>query len=341
MRRNITKTRGLSVGLGLTVAGLLSGGICAAEIECEFSVTRGSAMLKRGQEVSKLAQTASRSLRVGDRVTTGANSSARICLGGKNVIVMEEKTSVVLSKLRFLLEKPLLEIRTVSVGLSLEAGTLKPFIYEPEKPKKKKREARRAFAYDLQVIIGEGVVRGPSFVGKIVRHSRKKYTVDVYEGRPVLRRGKVVIRLGSAVTVDEGPPFTVVADPANETPVVAAGVGSVVFVLQPGQSVSIEVTETGVRITNLSPNLPLHVCAWGGVPLSIEPGGSADFAIVEQDVSHTRALSHIRRVTGLISDAFPEAFPPTGPPPSEVPVEIIELPGQPREDQGGVESNEQ
>jgi len=144
----------------------------------------------------------------------------------------------------------------------------------------------------------------------------------------------VLIQLASGVTVNEGPPFTVTADPTNTSPIVCAYIGSVVFVLQPGQSVEIVVTETGVRIINLSPDQPLYAIGWDGVPVEIPPGGDHEFGVLDTEIDRDRALSHIDDLVGRLGEAFPEALEQ-----AEGPIDLLEMIGEPREDQGGFQSN--
>ena len=320
----------------LLALGILSNWLEAAEPSSSFAVTKGKGSLKRGETVMEVPARASpRVLSVGDVVSTAPKSEARISLRGEDAVELTEKTSVVLRKLRLSVEK-----RIITLALSLEAGTVKPVVRGPTKEQIKKEKAP---TYDFQIMIGEAVVSGPKFVGMVVRGPKGKYTVDAYEGKPIVQHGKLIIQLASGVTVNPGPPMTVAALATNTEPIIVAYVGVGAFVLQPGQSIQVDVLPDGrVRITNLS-SQPLYAASWDGVAAEIPPGASNDFEVVEAEVEPADALAHINdELVPLLRDTFPDAFPPpVGAPPSEgVPVEILELPGLPREDQGGVVSPE-
>ena len=344
----------------LLAFGILSNWLEAAEVSSSFAVTKGKGSLKRGETVMEMpVGTSPRVLSVGDMVSTAPKSEARISLRGEDAVELTEKTSVVLRKLRLSVEK-----RIITLALSLEAGTVKPVVRGPTKEQIKKEKAP---TYDFQIMIGEAVVSGPKFVGMVVRGPKGKYTVDAYEGKPIVQHGKLIIQLASGVTVNPGPPMTVAALATNTEPIIVAYVGVGAFVLQPGQSIAVgsqgwvyrlrpedhdlleatpfqvDVLPDGrVRITNLS-SQPLYAASWDGVAAEIPPGASNDFEVVEAEVEPADALAHINdELVPLLRDTFPDAFPPpVGAPPSEgVPVEILELPGLPREDQGGVVSPE-
>jgi len=314
----------------LAATGIVCGGIYAVgTFSARVELRKGAGTIKRGEaRVPIVLGAAPQSLRVGDTLALPKGSAARITFSGKNAVEIEGKSCVVLERLRFSPQK-----RAVAVGLSLQAGKIEPSIYEPAKEEIKKG---KAWKYDFQVAVGKGVVSGASFVGEIVRQTEKRYKVDARAGRPIVQHGAVLVRLRSAVTVDEGPPFVVTASGRNETAIVAAYVGSVVFVLQPGQSVQIEWTGDEVRLMNLSPTQTLCACEWDGVPLvEIKPGEQWSFGIVETEIGRERALAHIGQITGLIRETMPEALLP---PPVEVPAQIIERPGVRREGQGGLVS---
>ena len=313
----------------LSGLGLLWGGLEADKLSAQFAVSKGKGRVKRAEAVIELAVgSESRSLKAGDQVSTAEKSAARIALGDKDAVELMEKTSVVFRKLRLSPEK-----RIITLALSLEEGTVKPSVRGPTKEEITKKKVP---TYDFQVMIGEAVVSGPRFVGKVVRGPKGEYTVDAYEGKPIVQHGKLFIQLASGVTVNPGPPLTVTALPTNTEPVVAAYIGAVVFVLQPGQSVRVDVLPDGsVRITNMGPQ-PLYASSWDGSPIAVPPGGSHSFDVVETEADLGLARAHVETIVDTVIDTtFPDAFPGEPGAQGEDDRNIFWLPVDPREDDGG------
>ncbi len=286
--------------------GILLGGIAASVLySARVELSKGTGSMKSGETVIALAAgEAPRPLPEGYQLTLNEKSSARISLTGKNAVDIAEKSAVTLSKFRVSREQG-----TVVLGMDLAKGTIKPSILEAAKRPRRERD-EESLTYDFQTTIGTGVLTGTSFVGEIVRESDTKYTVDAKAGKPVLQDGDVLIQLASGVTVDAGPPMTVEASASNSGPVLVAYLGAVVFVLQPGQKVQIDILDGRVRLTNLS-DQPLYAASWDGSDIvDIGPGGSHEFSVIEDDVDRERGLSHMDDLAGDIGEQFPGAFPP-------------------------------
>jgi len=330
-RRDLIRFLALLCGAAALCAGVVAAVLYSARLELQ----KGVATLKRGKEkIAISAGGAPLALQVGDELTLQKDSSARISLTGRNAIGIDQKSSVVLNEFKV---SP--RARKVGVDLTLKSGKIMPAIYKPVKKagetEKRIAEREEAWTYDFRTAVGKGVVSGASFVGEIIRETKKRYTVNARAGNPRVRQENLLIQLASAVTVDEGPPLEVTANPANERPILAAWVGSVMLVLQPGQSVQIEVTDTGrVKVTNLSADQPLYACEWDSLPVLEVPaeGGEAEFEVIETDVETEAALTHMGNLAGTIYETYPQAFPPEEVPP----VEAAPLEGE-GEDEGAFE----
>ena len=296
--------------VAIVAAGLFAAGVFSARLELQ----KGAASLHRGSTVTPVkAGTGARTMQPGDRLVLQKASSARISLSGKNSLQVDEKSSVVLNALKVSPEK-----RKVDLDVTVQRGTIKPFIYKRTAEEVKEK---RGWAYDFLTRVGRSVVRGDSFVGLVERPADKLYTVDVLQGTPTvmyptIQEQNILIKMGSALTVDEGPPLTLGADPDNKEPLLCSYLGAVIFLLEPGQEVSLEWDEEGrVILTNMSDELPLRACSWVGAPsVTIQPGESRVFDVVEPKVNRRMGLRHMEAVGSRVFGVAvgPERLVPVG-----------------------------
>ncbi len=339
MRRICCRETFCVAGVALIGFAALAGATQAAEPSADFKATRGTVGLRRAGEVTAMtAASAAAPLRAGDVLKAEKESAALVLLGGTGALELAGDCAVALQKLDYSEED-----RTLTVTFSLAAGAVRVLPYRMPKPETEVPPQELPLRYDLRVQVAASTVLCGAFEGEIALHAEGPYTVRSTKGTAVVQLGRILIRIRSAVTIDEGPPLTVTADPKNEAPVLVGCVGAAVLALRPGQSVAVEVLEDRVRVTNLSATEPLYGCRWEGLPFVIGPGEVVEFAIIEGDVEVGRALAHMERMRAVLSAAFPEAFPPeVAAPPEAVRAEGVE-PGGPvsREDQGGVVSPSQ
>jgi len=286
----------------VAAAAVVCGSPSAADPTADLSASKGAVTLASGANVSGMKTgDAPQSLKVGDVVSTTDEAGAKISLSKKDVLRLAANSSVTIKKWELSRNK-----KELAVTVSLDRGSLTVNV----------KKAKRKVVCDLEVAVGQAVLSGNDFAGKVVLLETGHYSVDVTRGTPLLQSGRSLVRLASGVTVSEGPPMTITASADNDGPVPAAYIGVVGLVLLPGQSVSLEVTDDGLIMTNTG-DKPLYFCPWEkNAPQELQPGESVplpipDLGIGEDEVKDgDRTAKRFDLIIQWIRNAFPEVFPP-------------------------------
>lgn len=337
MKETCARKRPFAAGVLVVVVGtVLAGVVPGAQPSVDLKVTRGTVTLKRAEQATAMtAPSAAVALRAGDVLAAKEESAALVLLGGKGALELAQESSAALRGLDYSEED-----RTVTVTVALATGAVRVLPYRMPKPEKEPAPEEPAVRCDLRAQVGGSTIPCGAFAGQIALHAKGRYTIRASAGAAIVQLGRILMKLKSAIAINEGPPLTVTADPKNETPVLVGCVGAAVLALRPGQSVAIEVLEDRVRVTNLSATEPLYGCRWEGLPFELGPGEVMEFEIIEEEVEMSRALAHMERMRTVLSGAFPEVFPPeVAAPPEAALLERVESGGPvSREDQGGLVS---
>lgn len=302
MKKIARKSYLASVLALVAAAAVVCGGLSAAGPTADLSASKGAVTLASGVNVSGMKTgDAPQSLKVGDVVSTGDEAGAKISLSKKDVLRLAANSSVTIKKWELSPDK-----KKLAVTVSLDRGSLTVDV----------KKAKRKVVCDLEVVVGQAVLSGNDFKGKVVLLEAGNYSVNVTRGTPLLQSGRTLVRLASGVTVNEGPPMTITASADNDGPVPAAYIGVVGLVLLPGQSVSLEVTDDGLRMTNTG-DKPLYFCPWErNAPQELPPGESVLLAIPElvegedKVKDGDRTAQHFDRIIQWIRDQFRDVFPP-------------------------------
>jgi len=327
-------------GVLVLMAGtVLAGAASGAQPSVNLKATRGAVTLTRAEQGTAVtavtALSAAVALRAGDVVAAKGESAALVLLGGRGALELAQKSSATLRGLDYSEQE-----RTVTVTVALATGAARVLPYGTPKPETEPTPQEPPVRYDLRLEVGRSTIPCGAFAGQIALHAKGRYTIRASAGAAIVQLGRILMRLRSAIAIDEGPPLSVTADPKNEASVLVGCIGAAVLALRPGQSVAIEVLEGRVRVTNPSATEALYGCRWEGLPFEIGPREVAEFQIIEEEVEMSRALAHMERMCAVLSGAFPEVFPPevAAPPEAALP-EGVESGGPvSREDQGGVVS---
>ena len=205
----------------VAAAALVCGSLSAADPTAGLSASNGAGILASGATISDMETgDAAQSLKVGDVVTTGAKAGAKITLSkrDKDVLRLAANTSVTITKWELSADK-----KRLSVAVSLDKGSLWADV----------NRLKRKVVCNLQILVGEAVLSGNDFKGKVALLGDGRYSVNVTRGTPLLQSGRTLVRLASGITVNPGPPTTITADPDNEGPVPAAYIDAIRHARQP------------------------------------------------------------------------------------------------------------
>ena len=257
--KKTARTRYLASLLALmAAAAVVCGTLSAADPTADLSASRGAVTLASGANVSAMKTgDAPQSLKVGDVVSTGDTAGAKISLSKKDVLRLAANSTVTIQKWELSPNK-----KALAVAVSLDSGVLTIDV----------RKVKGKVVCDLEVAVGQAVLSGNDLAGKVSLLAAGNYSVNVTRGTPLLQSGRTLVRLASGATVNEGPPMTITASAGNDGPLPVGYIGVVGLVLLPGQSVSLEATDDGLRVTNTG-GKPLYFCPWDkNAPQKLPPG---------------------------------------------------------------------
>lgn len=283
----------------ILLIGLVFAGAASAERQAQVTVEKGTCRLVRNGSVLNLKEGITwRWVEVGDSLATAGGSRAVVKLDGCGEIVLGEEASIQIVKMNLPGRKGSGEaqVHHQQGAISAEVGS----------PKKLTGKGR----CELGIRIGQSVVRGTRYRTETAYVEAGRYHVSVPAGRARIEHDSGLLALlGSGVTIDDGPPVTITADPDNEFPIALSQAGSVVYALAPGQSVSLERVDGGYLLTNLGEGTPVHAIEWDGAPaVQVQPGEQRLFPVTETDIDPDRIHSHTVLLARVLKETYPKAL---------------------------------
>jgi hypothetical protein len=281
----------------LLLTGLIFAGAAVAERQAQVTVEKGRCrLIRNGSELNLKEGITWRWLEVGDSLAMAEESRAVVKLDGCGEIVLGPEASVQVVQMDLPGKKG-----TGEAEVHLQQGAISAVVGSPKKPTGKGR-------CELGIRMGQSVVRGSRYRTEMAFLEDGRYHVSVPAGRARIEHDSGLLALlGSGVTIDDGPPVTIIADPDNEFPIALSQAGSVVYALAPGQSLSVERTDGGYRLTNLGEGTPVHAIEWDGAPaVQIQPGEQRLFPITETDIDADRIYNHTILLARVLSETYPK-----------------------------------
>lgn len=273
-----------------------------------LQVSKGKATIQIDDQSQTLNAGDGMAVKPGAKVTVPGGGGVTVQITKGASLTLEENSVVKLNKVQGPAGK---KAGMVDVEV-LKGGVATDVVPPRETATGKKQQPQVKF----QIKVGDMTASGTSFTGRIARLDKKSFRAETTRGDMQITEGYLLVDLSGKQSITRlASSIVLKAGSNNDGPVTAAFSGAAIMQLQPGQSVRLEPMDgpTGVWMQNLSPNQPMQVANWEGLPTrTLDPQQRRLFVVVERDVPANIAWAHIEDVSGQIG-APAVAAPEEGP----------------------------